>query len=264
MRAFGRPLCAALVGTVLAVGMWAPPSPSIAAPSATVADGPAVPILLYHHVATAPRHSSKAALYVSVALFRQQIAALADAGYEAVTIDQVWRSWQGGDPLPAHPVVLSFDDGYASHYRTALPVLRARGWTGVLNLIVHNRYPEAISAMQVRGLIAAGWELDAHTLTHPDLTKISRARLIAEVSDSRSQLKARYGVPVNFMAYPYGHVNAQVEQVVREAGYLGATTTKFGLASPATDPERLPRVIVGSRTSGRALVAKLATLTPSR
>jgi peptidoglycan/xylan/chitin deacetylase (PgdA/CDA1 family) len=264
MRALSRPLYAALLVTVLAVGTWAQVAPSTAAPAATAAAGPAVPILLYHHVTTAPKRGGKPALYVNAALFRQQVAALADAGYEGVTLDQVWSTWHGGDPLPAHPIVFSFDDGYASAYRTALPVLRARGWTGVLNLIVHNRYPEPISTTQVRGLLSAGWELDGHSLTHPDLTKIGRAQLIAEVGDSRSQLMARYGVPVNFMAYPYGHVNAQVAQVVREAGYLGATTTKGGLASPTTDPERLPRVIVGPHTSGPSLVAKLATLTPAR
>lgn len=269
MRRRIRPLSAALTCAVLAAGAWAsaPVSPSTATSTVTAAqaaDGPAVPILLYHHVATGPARGRQAPLFVSPALFRRQLAALADAGYEAVTLAQVWRAWRGGDPLPARPVVVSFDDGYADQYRAAYPVLKARGWPGVLNLIARNRFKGPITVAQVRGLLAAGWELDSHTVTHPDLTKVRRSTILAEMVDSRRQLQARYGAPVDFLAYPYGHVDARVAQAVREAGYLGATTTEAALASPASDPARLPRVIVGSKTSGPALVAKLDGLKARR
>lgn len=263
MQTVKTPLaCAAIV---VALAMLLPAGrlgvlPALGGPTSAAAVGPAVPILLYHNVATAPRHARSPALYVTPARFRQQVTALASAGYQAVTLDQVWEAWHGSGVLPQNPVVLSFDDGYSSQYRNALPTLRGRGWPGVLNLVATNRLPGAISAAQVRGLLAAGWELDGHTVTHADLTKVNRSRLVAEVGNARTQLAARYGVPVNFMAYPYGHFDARVAQVVREAGYLGATTTRSGLATPATDPDRLPRIIVGPHTSGRALVTKLAAL----
>lgn len=223
----------------------------------TPAAGPAVPILLYHHVATAPRRAPSPTLYVPAATFRRQVAALAAAGFQGVTLEQVWSAWHGGDPLPAKPVVLSFDDGYLDQYRSALPTLRARGWPGVLNLIVHSPFAQPLTSAQVRGMIAAGWELDAHTLTHPDLTKVSQARLVREVVSARTQLKRIYGVPVDFLAYPYGHVNARVAGVVTGAGYLGATVTSGGFATPTGDPARLPRIIVSPRTTPAQLVARL-------
>ena len=46
-------------------------------------------------------------------------AALARNGYQAVTLGRVWRAWGGEASLPRRPVVLTFDDGYLSQYRTA-------------------------------------------------------------------------------------------------------------------------------------------------
>lgn len=223
-----------------------------------------VPILLYHQIAKAPKRVKSPALYVPPALFKQQIAALAKAGYQAVTLDTVWSAWFDGGPLPAKPIVVSFDDGFANQYTGARPVLEARGWPGVLNLIVNNPLPGKISAAQVRGMLASGWELDAHSYTHQDLTKITDgARLRHEIVDARTALQTKYGVPANFIAYPYGHLNPRVAQLaIQDAGYLGGTTTMLGIATPNTDPARLPRVIVSPRTTPSALVAKLAKLRP--
>ena len=232
----------------------------LAAPAGVVADSTTttpVPILLFHNVATAPRHSARASIFVAPSLFKRQISALADAGYTAVTLDDVWNAWHGAGALPDKPVVLDFDDGYANQYAVALPTLRAHGWPGVLSLIVHNPYPDPISPAQVRRMLDAGWELDAHTLTHPDLTKISHARVVREVAQSRKLLKARYHQPVNFLAYPYGHTDSQVVAAVKSAGFLGATTTTSGIATPDGDPDRLPRIIVSPHTTPTALVSKL-------
>jgi peptidoglycan/xylan/chitin deacetylase (PgdA/CDA1 family) len=86
---------------------------------------------------------------------------------------------------------------------------------------------------------------------------VSRARLAREVVSARTQLERTYGVPVDFLAYPYGHVNARVAGVVADAGYLGATVTGGGFATPTGDPRRLPRIIVSPRMTPAQLVARL-------
>ena len=118
--------------------------------------------------------------------FAGQVAWLAAHGYHAVTLQRVFDSWRGAARLPAKPVVLSFDDGYLSQVRNALPILKARQWPGVLNLEVRNLQPVwGIRPPGIRKLLAAGWELDAHTLTHPDLTKVGPTQLHDEVAGSR-------------------------------------------------------------------------------
>jgi peptidoglycan/xylan/chitin deacetylase (PgdA/CDA1 family) len=205
----------------------------------------AVPILTYHRVGTSPR-------------LERQVAALARSGYEGVTLGRVWQAWRGEATLPRRPVVLSFDDGYLSQYGTALPVLRARGWPGVLNLeVARLGAAGGLRMAQVRRMIAAGWEIDAHTLSHPDLTAVGAARLRREVAGSGDEIAERLGVRPAFFCYPYGHVDARVEAAVRAAGYLAATTTRRGLAARGGNRFALPRISVSSRTTPRALLARI-------
>ena len=189
------------------------------------------------------------------------MAALRDHGYHAVTLAQVERYWRRGYALPGQPVVLSFDDGYLGDYTRARPVLQALGWPGVLNLEVNNVRPGDLEASQVRALIAAGWEVDSHTVTHPNLTTLDAARLRTELVDSRAYLRRTFGVPVDYFCYPSGHFDARVEAAVRSAGYRLATTTQPGLASPAR-PLALDRIRIDGQDGAAGLLAKLRD--PSR
>ena len=109
----------------------------------------------------------------------------------------------------------------------------------------------------MRGLIRAGWEIDAHSITHPDLTQVSKRRLDAEVAGSRRAIRRIFGVPADFFAYPYGRQDARVRAAVRRAGFRGATTIHFAFASPGTDPFALGRVLVPAGRSPAALLQML-------
>jgi len=221
-----------------------------------------VPILMYHVISDPLPASPYPDLYVPRTQFHDQMQALKTAGYTAVTLQQVWDSWHANGPLPRKPVVVSFDDGYRSHFTNALPVLRALGWPGVLNLELKNIRPDyGLTDAQVRALLAAGWEVDSHTIDHPDLTTVDAARLRYEVTQSRVQLKARFHIPVNFFCYPAGRYDAAAIAAVQAAGYLAATTTQPGLAQPAeSDRFTLDRVRVSNGVSGTTLVSELASL----
>jgi peptidoglycan/xylan/chitin deacetylase (PgdA/CDA1 family) len=192
-----------------------------------------VPILMYHVIAAPPAGAPFPDLYVLPTDFDGQVRWLAAHGYHAVTLRRVYDFWRGERALPSKPIVLSFDDGYRSHFTAAMPTLRARRWPGVLNLEVRNLKPVwGTRPGMVRKLIAAGWEIDAHTLTNPDLTTLSPDRLTQEVAGSRQEIRKRFGVPVEFFCYPSGRYDDGVVAAVKAAGYLGATTTRLGLATP--------------------------------
>ena len=154
--------------------------------------------------------------------------------------------------------MLTFDDGYLSQYRTAARTLRARGWPGVLNLQV-DRLGAAggLTRAQVRRLLADGWELGAHTLSHPDLTAVGPQRVRRELAGSRGAIAREFGVTTNFFCFPYGRYDAVVKAAVRRAGYLAATTTRRGLASLDGDRFALPRISVSPRTTPSALLRRL-------
>ena len=192
-----------------------------------------VPILMYHVLAAPPPAAPYPDLYVRPRDFTGDIAWLVRHGYHGVTLRQVYDHWTAGTPLPRRPVVVSFDDGYLSQYTRGFATLRADGWPGVVNLQVNFLRPfSGLRPWRVRKLIAAGWEIDAHTLTHPDLTTLDPARLQDEVAGSRRALRRLFHVPVDFFCYPAGRYDARVIRAVRAAGYLGATTTNYGLARP--------------------------------
>ena len=212
---------------------------------------------MYHVIADPPAGAAYPQLFVGEADFGAQMRWLARHGYRAVTLRDVWDHWHRGATLPPKPVVISFDDGYRSVAQAALPHLKARSWPGVLNLTVKNlRVSGGLSEFKVRMLLAAGWELASHTLTHPDLPSLDDRELAREVTRSRAVLRARFGVPVDFFCYPAGRYDARVIRAVRRAGYLGATTTVEGLARPG-EPYELRRVRVSGGDGVAGLAAKL-------
>jgi peptidoglycan/xylan/chitin deacetylase (PgdA/CDA1 family) len=155
--------------------------------------------------------------------------------------------------------VISFDDGYRSHYTNALPILREHGWPGVLNLDLSNLAPSwGIRADMVRALIAAGWEIDAHTLTHPDLRGLSGHGLQREVAGSREAIRRSFGVAANFFCYPAGRFDTEVVAAAQAAGFLGATTTEHGLARLA-EPFTLDRIRIDGGDGAAGLARKLAS-----
>jgi len=212
---------------------------------------------MYHVIAAPPAHAPYPSLFVAPARFRAQVRWLAAHGYHAVTLDRLYAHWRRGLRLPLHPIVLTFDDGYRSVYTSALPVLRRLGWPAVLNLEVrHEALSWGLRPRLIRALIRAQWEIDSHTITHPDLTRLAPTDLRREVAGSRAALRRQFQIPVDFFCYPSGRYNRAVVAAVQAAGYLGATTTRPGLATPDR-LYTLPRIRVGGEESPRALAEAL-------
>lgn len=216
-----------------------------------------VPILMYHVVAPAPAGAPYPELFVSPGRFAEHMAYLARHRYHVVTLQQVWDHWHGGRRLPSKPVVISFDDGFRNWYTQAYPIMRRRGWAGTMNVALSHLNGVDLRVAWVRRLIAAGWELDSHTLTHSDLTRLRGRDLRQEVAGSRARLRKLFGVPVNFFCYPSGRYDATVIAEVRKAGYLGATTTVEGFAVP-DGPFELRRVRINGSDGAATLGSKLA------
>ncbi len=221
-----------------------------------------VPILMYHVIGDTPADARLPALFVSPADFAAQVAGLAKAGYHAVTLQQVHDAWRRGGKLPRRPVVLSFDDGSEGQVRHALALLRERGWPGVLNL-TWRFLPDIGGVSAVRRLARAGWEIDSHSLNHPDLTQLSATELRRELRESRTRIKSAFGArAANFFAYPSGRYDGRVKRAVRAAGYLAATSVKAGFARPTADPYALGRIQVSGGTTATQLLRRLRELRP--
>lgn len=206
------------------------PTPSASASPTTtrVAQGPdavLVPILLYHRIDVSPINSQ---YYVPPAQFEAQMKLLHDWEYTVIPLDLLLRAIREGADLPPRPVIITFDDGDASVYASALPVMQRYGFTGVAYIVGNYMgTPGYMDAAQVRALAAAGWEIGSHSRSHRDLTRLEPAVQREEIVTAREDLQERLGLPVNSFAYPFGLAGAGVIDYVKFAGYTSGMGLGF-------------------------------------
>jgi peptidoglycan/xylan/chitin deacetylase (PgdA/CDA1 family) len=215
-----------------------------------------VPILVYHALGPPPAGAPFPGLYVSYADFKAEMAWLHTNGYQAVTLDEMMRAWYHHGTLPKKPIVITFDNGYPEQVGFAPHVMAKYGWPGVLNEITEDH----LHPNQIRHVLKYGWEVDSHSLTHPDLTTASATDLQAEVGHSREFLRHTFHIPSNSFCYPSSKYNATVIAAVQAAGYTNATTENAGYATSA-DPFLLDRFEIESGVS--ELASDLESYRPS-
>lgn len=75
------------------------------------------------------------------------------------------------------------------------------------------------------------------------------------------ELQQRFRVPVDFFCYPAGGYDARVVNAVELAGFLGATTTKYGLGR-SQDVYTLSRIRIDGADHLDGFAQKLQSLTP--
>ncbi|MFN2520988.1 MAG: polysaccharide deacetylase family protein, partial [Candidatus Limnocylindria bacterium] len=134
-----------------------------------------------------------------------------------------WWTLDQGGPLPAKPVQLTFDDGYADAWSVVLPMLRQYGFVGTffvtVNLIGRPGY---LTREQVRELSDAGMDVQSHAMDHVSMAALSAAQQRYQMCTARSFLGAWTGTDVRHFAYPSGDYNADSFGALAACGYLSA------------------------------------------
>lgn len=127
-------------------------------------------------------------------------------------------------------VMLSFDDGYEEIYTRAFPLMKERGIAGMVSVVAGysgktNLWDIGGGGLrhlywhEIKELIAAGWVICSHTMTHPDLKYCTDDRLAWELAESKALLERKLGIDMPAIAYPFGRFNARVVAATRRAGY---------------------------------------------
>lgn len=134
---------------------------------------------------------------------------------------------------PSFAVTTSWDDGDAFDERLAEQLDRY-GVKGTFYLPrIHRSRPLSRTAIRSLG---ERHEIGAHTLSHPDLRKLSRAEKKLEVGGSKDWLENWLGQDVLSFCYPFGHFDAETTAVVHECGFKVARTVKQGQIAFSTNP----------------------------
>ncbi len=202
------------------------------------------------------------ALTVTPAAFASEMGWIASHGGHTVTQLQVWNALMHGRPLPHDPVLVTFDDAYRDVVTYAAPVIRryrehATAYV-ITDRLSHGRKTPWMRWSQLRILQRDGFDIGSHTVSHADLVTTAPAEVRAQLRGSRFALQNYLDHPVQWLAYPYGMVDAAVERLAQEAGYVLAVTTSSGFVQDAGAPLLLHRFEVTDTTGVRGVAALLA------
>lgn len=120
-------------------------------------------------------------------------------------------------PLPK-TVALTFDDGPAPIYtRQILAILKENNIKATFFLVGTNakKYPELVKEIYEQGHVIA-----SHSMTHPQLTKLTNDKLEWEVSTPNKIIADIIGTKPLCLRYPFGLSNSHVREVIRENGMM--------------------------------------------
>lgn len=186
-----------------------------------------IPILLYHRVGAEPDD-----LTISTKHFEEDMEFLSNAGYSALSLEQVKQHLQGHSlSLPSKPIVITFDDGYLDNYINAFPILQKYSMIASFYIItgmVGNN--DRLTIPQIREMQAAGMDFGSHTITHRSLAGLIPKEAATELNTSKFDLEQIVGKAVDFISYPCGSYKAETLEIAREAGYLGGFSVQSGFA----------------------------------
>jgi peptidoglycan/xylan/chitin deacetylase (PgdA/CDA1 family) len=220
----------------------------LAAPS-----GPHVRALTYHRFGVLARDP----FCLPPGEFAAQVRWLAESG-RAISLDDLRALLAGERELRRDAVLVTIDDGFASTYRHALPVLRDYRVPAVAFVTAAlvgdadagRDWPERYMTWdELAELHAAGIEVGAHGYTHESLGRMPLEAAEQQGVRARGALEARLGRPVRAFAYPFGtraDFSRGTADALARAGFTFAFTSQHGAISSASIPLELPRVKVES------------------
>ncbi len=217
-----------------------------------------LPVLMCHDIS-----EQRAVIALSPSVFQSGLARLHAAGFHTMSLGSVAQQLltsatssapQDTGPFPDKAFVITFDDGSQSVYSQAFPTLQDYGYTATVFLTVGSQTPTSshlrlpsrkdrtmLSWGEIREMQRYGISFGAHTLTHPNLTRIPPEQAEAEIRTSQAVIADALGVAVPTFAYPYGYYNELTRELVSRY-FACACSVRLGLVHAASDRFALERV----------------------
>jgi peptidoglycan/xylan/chitin deacetylase (PgdA/CDA1 family) len=230
---------------------------------------PRVLCLMYHRLASrrdcenirgVNRHYT-----VAVEEFEKQVAHLKREGFRFLTAEEASSFARRSVEFDQAAVLLTFDDGCASVFDAALPVLKQHGVPAAAFITsdpaayVFGYGQRRMSPEELRALDAAGVRCESHGVSHRPLVQLTDEQLRGELVRSKAELEELLGRPVRYLSAPGNWIDQRVVRLAKETGYEAIWVSEPGSVRPGSNPFGLPRLNV----DGTASLAQFArSLTP--
>lgn len=222
-----------------------------------------VPILMYHYLSVPPGDADIYRRDLSVApdLFATHLDRIQAEGYTTISLYDLTAALAQGAPLPAKPLILTFDDGYRDNYENAFPRLRERGMTATFFVVtdfIDGQRPEYLTWDMAREMQAGGMSIESHGRNHVSLAGKDDDYLVWQALGSLETIEHELGRRPRFVSYPAGEYDARTIDIFRSANYWAGVTTQQGATHSSDAPFELTRVRVRGTTSPDDLADLLA------
>ena len=126
-------------------------------------------------------------------------------------------------PIPDKLVVLTFDDGNVSDLTTVAPILKDHGF-GATFFITSGWLggDKRLDWAGVLKLQEAGFEIGNHTVSHPNLLRLSKEEIHRQIEAFDRDCAKQGIVKATAFSYPGGHFDRRVLASLKKLGYLTA------------------------------------------
>jgi hypothetical protein len=179
------------------------------------------PLILCYHALSSRWHSS---LALSTDVLASHLSRLRRRGFTGLTFRDAGRHRADGFPATVFVVTRFVDSG--------LPLR----WGGIEQWAENANELAPLGWTDLEKLVAAGWEVGSHTVTHPRLIDVDDRALEEELATSKALIEARLG-RCDTIAYPYGLADERVAAVAARVGYAqGCTLSSFTVDEPLRRP----------------------------
>jgi peptidoglycan/xylan/chitin deacetylase (PgdA/CDA1 family) len=208
-------------------------------------------------------------LIVAPSSFAWQMKMLRLMGYTGLSMREL-EPYLAGEKR-GRVVGITFDDGYQNNLKHALPILKANGFTGtcygVSRMVGGTNSWDAgkvaekplMSQKDWRAWHAAGMDVGSHTQDHAKLTELPHDEAGRQITQSKKELEHMLEAEVRHFCYPYGWFRPEHEQMVRDAGYISATSTRRGRVRVGDNHYALKRIMIARATNPLQFFLKIAT-----
>lgn len=182
-------------------------------------------IIQYHHIDS----ETPAVTSVTPAQFKQHMDYLAGNKFTVWPLPKLINALQNNAPLPSKVIAISFDDGYASVYQHALPIMRRYDFPFTVFINTDRIGGDGfMSWQQLRELGDDGATIANHTTTHSHLLRKHAAesetqwqqRIKNDIRRAETTIIKQLGHSPGFLAYPYGEYNHSLEKIVKQLGMI--------------------------------------------
>ena len=199
---------------------------------------------------------------------RRELRALAAAGWQAVTLDDMRAAFRRQRPLPARPILVSFDEGYLDTYEAADPVLRELRWPAVMFLRTARQEERDVSFLfwdRLRRMVDSGlWQIGSSDPARPASAPPPGA--IPDDLPGVALIRERLRAPPVVAWAPRGvdplvALGGQAEAPDPPGGvlpsWLGFMDDPVGANTPDGDPYHIARLRVDPRWSAEELLRRV-------